>query len=579
MSLTGESRNPDPAGRVGQAVIRPLPDPSKVPVMLLRLRFPGEEKPTTIALEGSRISIGRSAGNAIRINDHTVSQHHAELVKAGESYQLRDLRSTNGVFVDGKPVTGWDLRQSCRVAFGTFECDFLLSTSPEETATAETVPSHAEVTSVRAENTALKAAVTRMEEELSALRKKLTEQGEHRTVPRSEYEGILARCATLKQQSEGSERALGRLESDLALGERARSSLTSDLAALRRELASRPQASELDDLGADKARLAAEVETATAELEKLRAAAAAGAGTLASLQNEHRSLAEAHTALQRDRNQEKTVHQNLRRDLDRVEAARVDLERRMTASGRELEVLREELTGRPAMSEIDGFKKEHAELCHQLETATAELESLSALRDEYPRLQEAHQRLAREFSDQETANQTLLSRLEQTEIARSDFERRLGDTQGALADLQQQYSALVKKASRLISPESVATLEGEIHALREHQNELETELAHQKKRFQDVLRECVDLEEKLRMAHIGGGAAEAVPGIADLGSLERPDEMEDEQLSEPAEDPRQVEDLLGELGFVIRPLGSGPRPPADRPAPEPSVPDQRAKGD
>jgi pSer/pThr/pTyr-binding forkhead associated (FHA) protein len=52
------------------------------------------------------LSIGRDVSNDIVINDAEVSRNHARLMAQAGSYQLEDLASTNGSFVNGHRLTG-----------------------------------------------------------------------------------------------------------------------------------------------------------------------------------------------------------------------------------------------------------------------------------------------------------------------------------------------------------------------------------------------------------------------------------------------------------------------------------------
>ncbi len=49
--------------------------------------------------------IGRSADNDCAVPDPSVSQHHCEVTRSETAVSVRDLHSTNGTYVDGKPVT------------------------------------------------------------------------------------------------------------------------------------------------------------------------------------------------------------------------------------------------------------------------------------------------------------------------------------------------------------------------------------------------------------------------------------------------------------------------------------------
>jgi ABC-type multidrug transport system ATPase subunit/pSer/pThr/pTyr-binding forkhead associated (FHA) protein len=56
--------------------------------------------------ENTDVTIGRDPGNTIVLPAPAVSRFHAEVEKVGQRYRLRDLRSSNGTFVNGKAVVG-----------------------------------------------------------------------------------------------------------------------------------------------------------------------------------------------------------------------------------------------------------------------------------------------------------------------------------------------------------------------------------------------------------------------------------------------------------------------------------------
>ncbi len=78
----------------------------------------------TYELVDNLVTIGRGPDNAIVINDPSVSARHAQLQLAGETYRLKDLGSTNGTQVNGKPVTETLLSFDDRVRFGAAEARF-----------------------------------------------------------------------------------------------------------------------------------------------------------------------------------------------------------------------------------------------------------------------------------------------------------------------------------------------------------------------------------------------------------------------------------------------------------------------
>jgi len=72
-------------------------------------------------LAGDLITIGRASDNMIVIRDPSVSSHHAQLQLVGETYQLKDLDSTNGMQVNDISTTETALRFDDRIRFGAVE--------------------------------------------------------------------------------------------------------------------------------------------------------------------------------------------------------------------------------------------------------------------------------------------------------------------------------------------------------------------------------------------------------------------------------------------------------------------------
>ncbi|MGB8355297.1 MAG: FHA domain-containing protein [Chthoniobacteraceae bacterium] len=72
-------------------------------------------------LTGDTITIGRLSDNTIQIDNISVSSHHAELTLSGGDYHLKDMNSTNGTFLNGKPLTEALLSAGAKVRFGNIE--------------------------------------------------------------------------------------------------------------------------------------------------------------------------------------------------------------------------------------------------------------------------------------------------------------------------------------------------------------------------------------------------------------------------------------------------------------------------
>lgn len=52
------------------------------------------------------VSIGRGSGSDLRIMDDEVSRDHAKLIRSSRGWEIFDVHSRNGVWVNGKPISG-----------------------------------------------------------------------------------------------------------------------------------------------------------------------------------------------------------------------------------------------------------------------------------------------------------------------------------------------------------------------------------------------------------------------------------------------------------------------------------------
>jgi pSer/pThr/pTyr-binding forkhead associated (FHA) protein len=64
------------------------------------------------------ITIGRAPLNQIVIDNPAVSAQHAILARVAGSYRLKDLNSTNGIQINGVPVTDAELKDGDKIRFG-----------------------------------------------------------------------------------------------------------------------------------------------------------------------------------------------------------------------------------------------------------------------------------------------------------------------------------------------------------------------------------------------------------------------------------------------------------------------------
>lgn len=102
-------------------------------------------------LDENVITIGRGRKNGIIIQDNEVSRTHCRLVRVLDDYEIHDLGSTNGTFVNGQKIdeSGWLLSERCIVELGD---SITLEYQPNEASTA-TLPPIVSVTGALKEKT------------------------------------------------------------------------------------------------------------------------------------------------------------------------------------------------------------------------------------------------------------------------------------------------------------------------------------------------------------------------------------------------------------------------------------------
>lgn len=79
-----------------------------------------------VKLASDRLGVGRTKKNLLCIPDASVSGEHAEIVKRGDAWFVRDLMSSNGTFVDGERVKEQQIRSGQVLRFGLADARFCI---------------------------------------------------------------------------------------------------------------------------------------------------------------------------------------------------------------------------------------------------------------------------------------------------------------------------------------------------------------------------------------------------------------------------------------------------------------------
>ncbi|HUP48540.1 MAG TPA: DUF4388 domain-containing protein [Thermoanaerobaculia bacterium] len=96
----------------------------QAPVVARLLISDGEPEPRTVALTESEYLVGRHRDNNIQINDLGVSGFHARIFRSAEGYAIEDLKSRNGIWVNGTRVFHATLHSGDTVRLGATDVKY-----------------------------------------------------------------------------------------------------------------------------------------------------------------------------------------------------------------------------------------------------------------------------------------------------------------------------------------------------------------------------------------------------------------------------------------------------------------------
>ncbi len=96
----------------------------------------GEE----FSLERECVILGRGPNVDLAFDDSSMSRQHAALEFVDQQFRVRDLGSTNGTFLNGKPVQVGELQHGDRLEIGSLELQLIIEDA-EETPDTYVLPS------------------------------------------------------------------------------------------------------------------------------------------------------------------------------------------------------------------------------------------------------------------------------------------------------------------------------------------------------------------------------------------------------------------------------------------------------
>ena len=84
----------------------------------------GPNKGARYLLDSEVTGIGRATENEIFLDDVTVSRKHAQVVKRDKKFDLEDLGSLNGTYLNGSITTAQVLQDGDELQIGKFRMHF-----------------------------------------------------------------------------------------------------------------------------------------------------------------------------------------------------------------------------------------------------------------------------------------------------------------------------------------------------------------------------------------------------------------------------------------------------------------------
>ena len=115
MTFTPDELADDPATTLGE---RP-----KGPALVVRSG--GGRAGESFFPSAERTLIGRSPDCDVFLDDVTVSRKHAEILRDGERFTIKDLGSLNGTFVNRRRIESGELEDDDEVQIGKYRLTFL----------------------------------------------------------------------------------------------------------------------------------------------------------------------------------------------------------------------------------------------------------------------------------------------------------------------------------------------------------------------------------------------------------------------------------------------------------------------
>ncbi len=92
----------------------------------------GPQQDQRFVLSGSEIVLGRSDSANIVLDDVTVSREHVQILRIKDHWQIKDLESLNGTYLNRNRISTADLAAGDEIQVGKYRFTFLLPVENHE---------------------------------------------------------------------------------------------------------------------------------------------------------------------------------------------------------------------------------------------------------------------------------------------------------------------------------------------------------------------------------------------------------------------------------------------------------------
>ncbi len=91
-------------------------------------------------IDRERVTMGRGPGVDFAVDNPEMSRQHAAIEYSARNFQIRDLGSTNGIFINGKHVQAGAIRHGDRFEMGSQKFQLVIEEKDEAPDTYELTP-------------------------------------------------------------------------------------------------------------------------------------------------------------------------------------------------------------------------------------------------------------------------------------------------------------------------------------------------------------------------------------------------------------------------------------------------------